>query len=333
MPLSVDVYDTVGAAIPEVALIVPVHNQEKTILRNLRLLREHAALAHEIVVIVDGCTDSTAAVVSAWAMEATKTPSQTVKVTIVTIPDDVFETLSDSIGISLSTAPFVIEVQADMSISHSAFDAVLVRILSDNSDVFAISGRGAHTLSQVTGYGRAPKRAQRAVATLAARTSGWLSHRFGWYGPSLMEHRLSDSIGRVGVLVELPVRSAKSSRLYLHETVMRGPLAFSRAHYDKLGGFDTESFFLGNDDHDLVFRAWRELGLSSAYFPIAFMAPLAEGTTRVVKSKKDEARFQMLKEHYRQAEKSSSLLKHGNATRPRTRNARRAVVSGDFSSK
>ena len=60
---------------------------------------------------------------------------------------------------------------------------------------------------------------------------------------------------------------------------MRGPLLLRKDYYERLGGFNSRAFFLGNDDHDLFIRA-KEIGLKVGYSPIFFSSPLNLGSTR-----------------------------------------------------
>jgi len=312
------------AAEPVVAFIMPIHNQGTSILNNLRSARAHASLSHEFILVVDGCTDATRAAVDEWVVEVRGRPDHTARILIVDVPEGIFETLSDAVGIHLSTAPYVIEIQADMSIDHLGFDRQLVRILETNSDIFAVGGRGGHDLARVAEGFRRLRIFRKIVGSVSRRWTARRSVRRGFYVPSVMEYFLSDSIGRVGDLVELPVKIQKIPRIYLHETIMRGPLAFSRVKYDLLGGLDTESFFLGNDDHDLILRAWTQLRLRSAYFPISFSSPLDQGSTRALKTVEQQNRFSALLSHYSSTSLASELfLWDGTVQRPRHRRSRR----------
>ncbi|POH60834.1 hypothetical protein C3B61_19245 [Cryobacterium zongtaii] len=316
--------ETYGDSIDPVAsFIIPVHNQESMIVGNLELIREHAALDHEIVVIADGCTDGSLEKIMGWFAKVRDHPARTVRVVVVDIREGVFETLSDSIGIHLSFSPLIIEIQADMSIQHPGFDEELSEALALNPDVFAISGRGAHRLSRLPHFRLNSTRLARMMAALVMRIAKWRNGRRGTYIPTLAEYLLSDSIGRVGDLVDLPAPVTKSNYLYVHETVMRGPLAFSRDNYSSLGGFDTSAFFLGNDDHDLILRARIEKRLLAAYLPIRFDSPLEAGSTRALKSPAETLRFQALLSHYGAAERESVLFIQGPNIRSRTRSIRK----------
>ncbi|WP_104083297.1 glycosyltransferase family A protein [Cryobacterium sp. Y11] len=297
-----------SSLLAEAAFIVPVHNQASAISANLDSIRQHSMLDHEIVVIIDGCTDGTLAVIFNWLAACKAAPGRTVRVTVVDIPTGVFETMSDAIGIHLSMARAIIEVQADMSITHPGFDSELTRALEMNPEIFALSGRGAHSFSRVSPLLPRPKIVSRIAFRVARKITRILHARALAYAPSAMQFAFSDEIGRVGDLIDLPTRRQETKRIYVLGTVMRGPLAFSRERYSALGGLDTARFFLGNDDHDLVSRAWCQLRLKSGYLPISFLSPLESGSTRAIKSAKEQARFEELTRHYQDAQRTSVLF-------------------------
>ena len=62
--------------------------------------------------------------------------------------------------------------------------------------------------------------------------------------------------------------------------------------YSSIGGLDNEHFFLGNDDHDLAYRGYREKKLRCGFVPVGFDSPLGEGSTR----KKSSVKTQIVKE-------------------------------------
>ena len=84
----------------------------------------------------------------------------------------------------------------------------------------------------------------------------------------------SSKVGRCGVDIgdSLPA-GTDMSKLHYRETVNRGPLMFHARFIQELGFFDETRFFLGDDDHDLCFRA-SEQGRKVAYLPVGFVAPM-----------------------------------------------------------
>ena len=69
------------------------------------------------------------------------------------------------------------------------------------------------------------------------------------------------------------------NQIWLGETIMRGPLVFSRLNYLAEGGFNIDAFFQGNDDHDLFLRI-KKKGKLVGFTPIHFSSPTHLGNAR-----------------------------------------------------
>lgn len=288
---------------PEASFIVPVFNQADVIAEHLTAIRTNARSRHEVIVIVDGCTDGTLREVLAWQHDVDLEGSdrRTCGVTVVEIGEGIFETLSDSVGAALATGTYLVEVQADMLIEDPGFDMGMSSALARHPELIIVGGRGAHSFAAAGIGGRSPvrQRLARKTVQLGARTARA-------YGPTRFEHLLSDSIGRVGVLIDTP-RSFFPEQLFVHETTMRGPWAIRKDDFETLGGFDTARFFLGNDDHDIAFRALQELNRRAAYLPIRFSSPLELGSTRAPRPEAAAQRFSAIRRHYEDRFASSAL--------------------------
>lgn len=308
-----------GRSIPQVAFVVPVHDQAERISTVLDSILETSVLPHELVVVLDDCTDGSEEIVTAWARA-----QRGVAITLVTARDAIFETLCDAVGIALTSAPFVIEVQADMIIDEPGFDRLLVGALREHQDVFAVSGRGAHSADLVIPPAR-PSLA-RAARLQGSRVSARLLSRRTSYRPTRLELACTARIGRCGDLIDLPLSASAPRRLYLHDTVMRGPLALRRDVYDAVGGFDTTHFFLGDDDHDLVARVWEHEGMRVGFVPMSFSSPLDAGTTRRPRPAAAQARFTELRAYYGAAAEES-FLRSGHRTRPLERPSVRSLTA------
>lgn len=307
-PLTVTRHGYATSSPPEVSFVVPVFNQAKIIGEHLESIRSNARLLHEVVVIVDGCTDDTAVQVQAWASRSAGV-GNTVGVTAVVVETGIFETLSDSVGASLSTGEYLIEVQADMLIQDPGFDVGMTSALRDHPELVVVGGRGAHSFSAAGLIGRRSAINQR-VARRIVTSSSRFSRR---YVPTRGELHLSDSIGRGGELIDVP-HARYPGRLFVHETTMRGPWAIRRSDFTELGGLDTARFFLGNDDHDFALRALRDEQRRSAFLPIRFSSPLDLGSTRAVRPAAAAERFAEIRRHY-EDQFSGSALAQGLAGR------------------
>lgn len=314
-PVEVKRYGYSSKNAPLVSIIVPVHNQDRIIATNLELMRSQSVEVHEIVVIVDGCTDDTSLRIESW-IQSLSFDERTVGVTVATIEEGVFETVCDSIGGRLATGDFLIEVQADMSLTERGFDRVLLAALSSAPALLAVSGRGAHSFSRLESRrGRYQLVTLRKLARLLF--ASW-ARLFKKYAPSSLEMRLSDEMGRVAALINYPAARTDRRKVYVHETVMRGPLAIARIDFEMMEGFDTQHFFLGNDDHDLAMRALLMHQRRVGYTPIGFDSPVEVGSTRAPRSLEAQRRFDELREYYENEFASSVLGRNlGSFKRPK----------------
>lgn len=281
------------------AIVIPVHNAAAHVKQMLRQIESTISRNTELVIVLDDCNDASPEVVREWRSEVAS--SRIVSVTIAMPSVPVFETVSDVIGVALTSAPTIIEVQADIFIEEQAFDAAMHQVLYNNPEVAIVGGRGIHRFADAVPAtrGRLARLARDAV------TAAFTRYHFlvGSYRPSRLEFRLTGRVGRLGSRVEIPMRREETRRIFLGDTVMRGPYMFGRGVYESLGGLDTERFFLGLDDHDFAARAWKQLSLQAAYVPISFHSPLDLGATRAERTESQ------VREMKRLASQASSKLK------------------------
>jgi len=102
--------------------------------------------------------------------------------------------------------------------------------------------------------------------------------------------------------------SQNSGKVWFGETIMRGPLIINRDFYLEIGGFNTEAFYLGDDDHDFCLRA-REFDKKVGFTPINFASPLELGTTRRKKSIKTKIWIRFQRRIRMKSYRSSDLVK------------------------
>lgn len=306
-----------------VDFVVPVFNQAEIITRSLQSIVESSILANCLVVVVDGCTDDTLRRVLAWAGTSTWQLGNTRRVIVAATAEPVFETMADSIGIALCSSRFIIEVQADMLMSHPAFDELLINALEARKELIAVSGRGTERQPLASGQAiRVGAIVARVFDRLSAIVERVRLRNASAYSPSRLSFLLGGRAGRIGELIEMPTRVPHRQSLFVGQSVMRGPLALRRDYLEDLGGLDTGRYFLGNDDHDLMMRAWRHRGYVCGYVAVSFSSPLAEGTTRRVRDPAAAARFNELEKFYSHARAESA--EHGRSP-VRLRSRRRII--------
>ena len=72
--------------------------------------------------------------------------------------------------------------------------------------------------------------------------------------------------------------------IWVSQSVMRGPICVDRQKYLECGGFDTDSCFLGFDDHELALRSYLEHKFRVGFVPIGYHSDPTWGTTRKPRS-------------------------------------------------
>lgn len=298
----------------ELSVVMPIFNQESSIEQTLTSLVGCLETSHELVLIDDCSEDGTPAELMKCAKHILKSPNSTQRVTIFRAKNQQFETMCDSKGFLHSLAPYVLEVQADMQLMDQGFDKRMILAIRSDKRLFMISGRGTHSFADVLdAYMNSPGAVSSVGTTLVSHLSGFIKNTLSRVKKKLRvvvvksgeplpvtldEPKAFERTGRAGRLdasVETaPNPQARFKKLiFLGQTVMRGPLLVDRSKYLTLGGFDTDKFFLGFDDHELALRGWVDHGMRVGYTQVDFVAPPGLGSTRMPKSFESEIRYLM----------------------------------------
>ena len=302
---------------PDVSVVMPIFNQQDHLSHNLSQLSSCMRMKWELILIDDSSTDNSLKAVLKWAQDSRQRPSTLLRVRVLRTKHQQFETLCDAIGFSVATAPHLLEVQSDMEITEPGFDYKLVLAMNSQPDVFMISGRGCHPFSEAAeAVLLTIEKLQNKSILLElifvefirfrnSLTSVFNAARGAWTRKS---HHIAQNLkppearnqifpgpgsfgkhgraGRLGSLIRHDIDSSDLSRgqIWVGETVMRGPLLVHRERLESLGGLDTRAFFLGNDDHDLAYRAFFSKGYRTAFVPVGFKSPIHHGSTRKKRS-------------------------------------------------
>lgn len=331
---------------PLVCVVVPVFNQEEIVGENLTALLRSMSVPHELVVIDDASEDGTRSEVSKVLRSEARLSRHLTEATLVHLPVSRFETYCDQLALGRTHAPWVLEVQADMRIIEAGFDRKLIDAMESFPDLMMLSGRGAVPFAMVaetylSGPGSDVARGGSVIQHAAAVTRAYARRILSATGirrdlaaalpasegaaspgvavegtvsadlvnPSPDRFRKSRTAGRIGAQMDYPIdpRSLGERRIWIGESVMRGPLMMHREKVMSVGGFDVKRFFLGSDDHDLALRGFLKAGYRCGYVPIGFESPLAHGTTRRPRSVNQEALLLWNLARIRSSWKSSAL--------------------------
>lgn len=241
---------------PTFSIVMPIHNQERIIQRVLSSIADMTLGFYEMILIVDGCTDSTLVRVIEW-VEAVNVPKYLVRIRILENPQGIFETSCDNQGFVLSRGKYIVEIQADMVMLTFGYNIILASPLEQYPDLIAISGRCCHRINQSQGI---------------------------WAG------KIGDSVNKPHAVLQ---DFEGFGKVFLSHTVNRGPLVLRRSMLEELGFLDEAHYVLGDDEHDLFARAWAHKIWRCGFVPVEVYSQLEWGSTRKQRTPEAQAYLDM----------------------------------------
>jgi len=302
---------------PLVSIVMPAHNCATSIESSLCSLVSSITLPAELVIVIDSSTDGTQQAVERFILSLHKLQSTILSLQLIISRLSLYETLSDVIGIQNSTAKYILEVQSDMIIMDKGFDARLIQILEDDPRLALISGRGivpfGFSSNQKTNCSlfncnmivwfireilKLPLFSSFSsfLKKVKSRSKLFPGHRISSHQDCSEPSSIAKNInlyystgyaGRLDESVSLlqsdEQYKQEKNLVYYGDCVMRGPLFISREAYERIGGLDISSFFLGCDDLEMSMR-FAEHCYLVCYSPVRFYSPLNIGSTRKSKT-------------------------------------------------
>lgn len=307
------------------SIVIPVFNQESRIIQNVRSILENSILAHEIIIINDSSTDNTLGVLITELPNIINLSKFCCSISLWHFKRPVYETQCDVSGIEISKAKYILEIQADMKILEYGFDKKFLQAIQSYSDIIMLSGRGTEKVSDFYSFYLESMWPEKIISRSFCSYIFKLLTRFikhlipiftltfiknyskdrNFLKPHLFKNEIfpdsnsfgkSGRAGKLGLNVNANIFCDKR-KIWLGETVMRGPLFIDKKKYYEVGGFDIEKFFLGFDDHDLAVRSWALRNYRCGYVPVNYFSPLEDGSTR--KNKSLEQEIQLIRNLFR----------------------------------
>lgn len=326
----------------DVSVVVPCFNQDSIIFEVLKQLTMSMKSRYELIIIDDNSTDRTIEVLQDFCHNEFS-DSNLVRLRLFSNAFSNFETFCDYYGFSVASGKYLLEVQADMFISDPGFDLRMIKALELHQDIFALSGRGTHKISEIVeayskslGTDRAYSssliaftlcifskrviaKSRRLLADLglwkkipllAESTEKNFISRLDSF-PTREDFHISGEAGLLGGLIENAKLDPRMfpRYVYLGETIMRGPLMINKELYSQLGGLRVHAFFQGFDDHELMLNAWSLLQKRCGYIPVNVHSILNQGTTRKPRSLNAELRILVLTFRIARARRKTMLYK------------------------
>jgi glycosyltransferase involved in cell wall biosynthesis len=227
------------------SIVLTVHNQGDILEQVLEGIEDNTEGNYEIIVVLDGCTDNSEAVLDDYLNNSTITS----RVTILHA-DNVFETKANNIGLREAKGDYVIIVQDDMVIKEKGWNTRMRKPFQEFNDVFAVTARTAHNYTRGAG-----------------------TH----LGQEDKDNCWCD-------IVE-PCDEANRSNtprdvFAVRGTVNRGPLMIDRDDLVKMDYLDEAFSPQDMDDHDLMFRMRKKLNKVCGCYWIDFESDPSWGGTR-----------------------------------------------------
>lgn len=295
--------------------MIPLFNQENTIREVLVRIIDNVLLPCEIILIDDASEDlSNYEVRNVFDSFQFSDYQNIISVSLFRNRFSRFETWCDDFGIKNSNTDYCIEIQADMFINDIGFDKRMLEAMLKFPDLAIISGRGVEPLSPIISsyenyislsisFGHFVLKNLKTLSKNIVRrlyrvlkenkvldeTAVDSRNEIEFVEKNDQDFMMSGQAGRLGMLIENRISDStiKKRRIYIGDTLMRGPLFLNRGLYLSLNGFDTRRFFLGFDDHDYCARVLKA-GFKAGYTPVSFDSPLSLGSTRKERSIKSE---------------------------------------------
>ena len=123
-----------------VSLILSIYNQESIIATILTgILKNVSSNVKELLIIIDGCTDQTDAIVKSTLKDYNTT---NIPVKLI-YADNVWEVKANNIGFKASQYPWILTIQDDMLIQEKDFDVRMLKPFGIVDNLLGVTGRSA----------------------------------------------------------------------------------------------------------------------------------------------------------------------------------------------
>jgi len=300
-----------SAGFPEIDIVITFFNHRKIVNKVLESVVDNSALILNLILIDDLSEDKTLSEIEKFVKRLVKNESRehcnVNRITVLqTKRKSIFEVMTSNLGLYFAITKFILFLQGDQLILENKFDLKLMKTLELNQDVFCVSGRGIHRFQDLendfnkykkdSNILRNYNKLNNFLVTIIKFISQYVVRREQFEPETTnevndLESKISEFLksGQAGELNDsffnLPINNHKySSVLFKGQTVMRGPIVYRTNDLASLGGFDSESFYLGFDEHELNLKAFLKIGKTCAFLRIKTYAIYAEGATRKRKS-------------------------------------------------
>lgn len=233
------------------SIVLTVHNKGWLLPSVLNGIKENTTGNYELVVVLDGCSDESESIWQNFVELNSDIKTKTV------YTPDVFETKANNAGLKECEGDKVIIVQDDMVVKESGWNKRLEKPFDEFIDVFGVTSRSAfnYRINQNSIHLRMDKENDLQIDNCWSDIFGYESH-------TNRDEGLSRNIFAV------------------RNNVCRGPLMLDHVDLIKLNYFDEVFAPQDQDDADLCYRAFKELGKVVGAYWIDYESDNTWGSTR-----------------------------------------------------
>jgi glycosyltransferase involved in cell wall biosynthesis len=223
-----------------------VHNKNFLLRECLERIKKNTLGIYEIVVVLDGCTDTSESILDSFIKE-----NASIKIKKI-IENNVFETKSNNSAAKNSSGDYIAIIQDDMLINEMGWNERMLKPFDQFDDVFSVSSRTSHNWlinpnSQHINLDQIPN---------------------GIWSDILIHTDHADRNNTPREIFEI------------RDSSNRGPLMINHSDMEKMGYFDEVFSPQDMDDHDLHYRVKKKLGKVTGLYWIDYISEDSWGGTR-----------------------------------------------------
>ncbi len=223
-----------------------IHNKDFLVRECLERIKRFTKGKYEIISVIDGCTDRSDEILDAFIKE---NPNIAIKKIIT---DNVFETKANNVAAKNSEGDFIAIIQDDMLINEDGWDLRMLEPFIAFSDVFSVTSRCSHN---------------------------W---KINEESAHMNMDKIPDGMWS-DILIHLDHADRNNTSrdsFEIRDSSNRGPLLINHSDFERMNYFDEEFFPQDMDDHDLHYRAKKELGKITGLYWIDYISDINWGGTR-----------------------------------------------------
>jgi len=229
------------------SIVLTVHNKDFLLEQVLERIKIFTDGSYELNVVLDGCSDKSELILDKFIINNTH-----IKINKLYAPD-VFETKANNIGLKNSSGNYCIIIQDDMLMNEQSWNTRLLKPIMSFNDVFAVTSQCAHN---------------------------WA------YNPSSVHQNLKEDLDNCWCDILIHTDHAQrynfSRDIFaVRDSANRGPLLIRHDILQKLNYLDESFSPQDMDDHDLSYRAYKELGMVSGCYWTDIICDPSWGGTRI----------------------------------------------------